>query len=222
MVRIGHARRPQHLRKLRQSGVPASGRISHAKPSRIILAICAGSYLLGLVLGAYMLPGQKDGGFAGLFAWQFVQRHLQGSAGQIWRMDFLSALFSLTVLLFCAFSALGAPVAVLVPMLRGICSGMLTGWLYLNCGSQGVLLNLLIFWLPGAGISLLTILLAQCSVRSSMGLSMLLSGNPKPAERIQAHRVVRLFLTAALLALACSLIQAGLSALFGPVFQSAC
>ena len=221
MVRIGHAKRPLHLHKPRQSGPSAGGRISHARSSHIILAVCAGSYLLGLVLGAYMLPAQKDGGFAGLFALQFVQQHLQGSAGQIWRMDFLSSLFLLAVLLFCAFSALGAPVAALVPMLRGICSGMPTGWLYLNCGNQGVLLNLLIFWLPGAGISLLTILLAQCSVRNSLALIQVLSGSPKPSERVQVRRVVQLFLIAALLALACSVIQAGLSALFGPVFQSA-
>ncbi len=220
MVRFRHTKHPQHFRKLHPTRSLAGCQISYAKPSRIVLAVCTGSYLFGLALGAYMLPGQKEGGFAGLFALQFVQRHLQGSAVQIWQMDFLSSLFSLAMLLFCGFSALGAPVAALIPLLRGLCSGMLTGWLYLNCGSQGMLLNLLIFWLPGAGISLLTILLARCSVCNSLALLQMIWSPQKSSEKIQVRQIVQLFLIAALLALACSLLQAGLSALFAPVFQS--
>lgn len=183
------------------------------------LAICLALYCAGLLAGAASLSGAAQQGYFGLFAAQYISSHLSQPVSTVWQVDFLSGMLSLTVLLFGALSCAGAPLVCAVPLFRGLCTGLLTGWLYTNLGGAGLLMNTLIFWLPNTGISALTVWLGGVCLKNSVLMGKCLSGAVRPLPAGKLRQLVWQYFMVCLACLGFCLLQAALLAVFGPVFR---
>lgn len=191
----------------------------HRERQRLWLPLCGIGYMAGLFIGGGTLSAEQDGFFS-LFAKQYITLHLYQPAAGVWKMDFLSALCMLGALLFCAFCCVGAPLALLVPVLRGICSGVLAGWLYMELGGAGIAMNSLIFWLPGGCISAVLVIFAGYSVQTSLQLGRQLTGMQTAASAAGSlQALLHRFWLYALVILGLCMLQAAFTALFGPLFR---
>lgn len=183
------------------------------------LGLCLVLYCAGLLAGAASLSGTAQQGYFGLFAAQYLSGHLNQPATTVWQVDFLSGMISLTVLLFGALSCVGAPLVCAVPLFRGLCTGLLTGWLYTNLGGVGLLMNTLIFWIPDTGMSVLTVWLGSVCLKNSVLMGKSLSGAIRPLPAGKIRQLVWQYFMVCLACLGFCLLQAALLAVFGPVFQ---
>ncbi len=184
-----------------------------------ILIACVSSYFVGLVLGAANISYfQNKGGYFELFIEKYLSVHLTNSIWDIWQSDFLSSLFLFSILLFSALSCVGTPIAIFVPAIRGIFTGLLTACLYLEGGSRGVLLNGLTFLIPNAGIAIVMVLFscdcAKCSLSMLKNTTLQVPAISKGKVRSLFWR----FTMSSFAMLVLCFFQAILLAIFGPLF----
>ena len=175
-----------------------------------------GLYAIGLFLGA------KTAGYAA-FGWQ--ERLLEllraqrlgrtglspfGSALSYFGTDFL---FMLAAFLL-GLCAAGLPLLLLLPILRGVGTGVVSGWLYMTYGLRGVGYSVLVLC-PAAIVSVL-IMLSYCKESMLMSGDMLLVLHNKQ-DKMESS--LRLYITRYLVLLLVSIPAAALDALCFAAFS---
>ena len=143
-----------------------------------------GLYALGLFLGAKTARHAGQGWQARLLELLRAQR--LGRAGQSILGSAMGVFGTELLFMLAAFllglCAAGLPLLLLLPVLRGLGVGVVSGWLYMTYGVTGMGYSLLVLY-PGAIASTL-LMLAYC--KESMGMSgdmlLLLSGKQDRAE----------------------------------------
>jgi len=179
-----------------------------------------GLYALGLFLGAKTAGHASSGWQARLLELLRAQRLSRaglsafGSALGYFGTDFL---FMLAAFLL-GLCAAGLPFLLLLPVLRGMGTGVVSGWLYMACGLPGVGYSVLVLC-PAAAVSVL-IMLAYCKESMLMSGDMLLVlGN----RQDQMESSLRLYVTRYLVLLLVSILAAALDALcfaaFAGIFE---
>jgi len=174
-----------------------------------------GLYAVGLFLGAKTAGGAASGWQARLLELLRAQRlgraelSAFGSALGYFGTDFL---FMLAAFLL-GLCAAGLPFVLLLPVLRGMGTGVVSGWLYMTYGLHGVGYSVLVLC-PAAVVSLL-IMLAYCKESMLMSGDMLLVVSNKQ-EKMESS--LRLYVTRYLVLLLASVLAAALDALCFAMF----
>lgn len=180
--------RIRQIKRINRNTVP---KLSLFSPKHFSLFLCTISYFLGLILGAANLSSvSSSSNYFALFAEQYFQTHLNQQVVGIWQTDFLSALFLLVLLLFCSLSCLGAPVALTVPCMKGIFSGLLAAALYLKAGKWGILCNIVAFWVPNTAMAAALIYFSSISLKNSLLIFQSIS---KQQIRMTHHQLKLVF-----------------------------
>ena len=178
-----------------------------------------GLYALGLFLGAKTAGSASSGWQARLLELLRAQRLGRagltpfGSALGYFGVDFL---FMLAAFLL-GLCAAGLPFLLLLPVLRGMGTGVVSGWLYMAYGLPGVGYSVLVLC-PAAVISVL-IMLAYCkeSMLMSSDMALVLTGKQEQMEsglRLYVTRYLVLLLVAVLAAALDALCFAAFSGIF--------
>jgi len=179
-----------------------------------------GLYAVGLFLGAKTAGHASAGWQARLLELLRAQRLNRaglsafGSALGYFGTDIL---FMLAAFLL-GLCAAGLPFLLLLPVLRGLGVGVVSGWLYMTCGLPGVGYSVLVLY-PAAVVSVLT-MLAYCKESMLMSGDMLLILNNKQ-DRMESS--LRLYVTRYLVLMLVSVLAAALDALcfaaFAGIFE---
>ena len=150
-------------------------------------------YGLGLFIGAKTAAGASSGWQSQLLELLRAQRMNRGSQS-VWAnamgyfgVDFL---FMLAAFLL-GLCAVGLPLVLLLPVLRGLGMGVLSGWLYMTQGFTGIGYSVLILY-PSAVISML-VMLSYCKESMAMAGDMLLliGGKLEHAENTPRQYISR-------------------------------
>jgi len=175
-----------------------------------------GLWGLGLFLGAKTARHTGHGWQARLLELLRAQR--MGRAGQgvfasaagYFGTDFLFLLAAFLLGLCAA----GLPFLLLLPVLRGLGTGVVSGWMYMTYGAAGMGYSLLVFY-PAAVISVL-LMIGCCKESMAMSGDMLLLVTDKLPR---AESTLRVYTSKYLLALLLSLVAALLDALCFSAFS---
>jgi len=175
-----------------------------------------GLFALGLFLGAKTARSADQGWQARLLELLRTQRlgragqSIFGSAMGAFGTDFL---FMLAAFLL-GLCAAGLPFLLLLPVLRGLGLGVVSGWLYRACGVAGMGYSLLVLY-PAAIVSVL-LMLSYCKESMVMSGDMLLMLTGKQPR---AESSLRLYTARYLLLLLLSVFAAVLDALCFSAFS---
>ncbi|MCL2495780.1 MAG: stage II sporulation protein M [Oscillospiraceae bacterium] len=175
-----------------------------------------GLYALGLFLGAKTAGTASSGWQARLLELLRAQRLGRadlspfGSAMGYFGTDFLFLLAAFLLGLCAA----GLPFLLLLPVLRGMGVGVVSGWLYMTCGLPGVGYSVLVLC-PAAVVSVL-VMLTYCKESMLMSGDMLLVLNNKQ-DKMESS--LRLYITRYLVLLLVSVLAAALDALCFAAFS---
>lgn len=205
---LSHRRRPQ----------PAGGavRLQNALPA-LLLSL---ALLAGLLCGSLWLAGAQGqtAKYLSYFAQQYLRRYKAGEFWPAFTVAYLSAFLLLGLVLFLSFSCLGAPLIFCAPLCKGIALGCISAYLYTQWGLRGMAANLLLLFIPELAKVGGLLLLSVRALDASVGLFKLNCVQQAPGAAAKMSRSLRSFVAAASLTLAASLLQAALTAVFGPVF----
>ncbi len=175
--------------------------------------------LAGVVIGAMIMnrAGQINNKYLSYLMESFLDGHKNGSFGMILSFAFLSCI-SLQILIFLfGFSSVGAPFVVLLPFLRGIYTGVVSGYLYADMGIKGVLLNALLFWLPQVLQGVAMLIFAGQALDMSIFLFASCFFEPQPGTRNRAQKHVKLFIFTSIFLFIIAIFESMLSGLLAPV-----
>jgi hypothetical protein len=182
--------------------------------------VLLGLFGLGVFLGAKTAGSATEGWQARLFELLRAQRlnraslSILGSVVGYFGTDFIFLLAAFLLGLCAA----GLPFLLLLPVLRGLGLGVVSGWLYMTHGVAGIGYSVLVLY-PGAVVSLL-VMLAYCKESMLMSGDMLLMATGKLEH---AESSMRLFTSRYLMLLLITVLAAALDTLcftaFSGVFQ---
>lgn len=178
-------------------------------------------YYLGLILGAAYAARHRgeQGNYLLYFADSFVRQHCAASFLPVFSLSFLAALGLDLLLLLGSFCCFGAPFILLLPLLRGIGCGCLTGLLLVQHGGRGVLFCALLLWLPAGLQSLALLLFAAETFTGSVRLFRCALLHRSSAALIDPRGSLQAFLLYTAAALAGAVLEGVLAMLLGAVFQ---
>ena len=165
---------------------------------------------MGLFLGAKTAvhaPNQWIGQLMELLRLQRLNRLEQSLVGNALAYFGSDALFLLAAFLL-GLCAAGLPLVLLLPVLRGLGVGAVSGWLYLNHGMSGVGYSILVLF-PATIVSML-VMLTYCKESMLMSSDMLLVATGK-SERVESG--IRLYCTRYLVLALVSILAAVLDSL---------
>lgn len=146
---------------------------------KLILVFCM--FAVGLIAGALLMKGEYTGldDLAdNLFESYYMGRQQSGFLSILW-LSFLSGFPFFVTAFIAGVSAVGTPVAVLTPLIRGLGYGIITGFLYGDHGLKGVGFCALLI-VPQALISTVALLLA---CREALGFSIVFFTMLTPKSR---------------------------------------
>jgi len=179
-----------------------------------------GLYGIGLFLGAKTAANASSGWqeqLLGMLRAQRINRGSQSLFANAMGYFGTDVLFLLAAFLL-GLCAAGLPLLLMLPVLRGLGMGVLSGWLYLSQGFAGIGYSVLILY-PSAVISAL-IMLSCCkeSMLMSGDMLMMISGKLEHTENTPGQYVSR-YLGLLLLSVFAALADALCYAMFAGVFD---
>ena len=175
-----------------------------------------GLFALGLFLGARTAAGASSGWQAHIMELLRAQR-LNRMGNSVFSNAlgyFAGDLLFLALAYLLGLCAVGLPFLLLLPVLRGLGIGVVSGWLYMTYGPTGVGYSVLVLY-PAAVVSIL-VMLAGCKESMLMSSDMLLMLGGK-LERAESN--LRLYSTRYFVLVLASIFAAALDALAFMVFS---
>ncbi len=174
----------------------------------------------GIVIGSLSITHLQ--GSTAVYFSHFIQEYLLShNTTSIWSVfseSFLSAMMLHCAVFFFGLCCIGPPFVLLFLIGRGMAAGTLSAYLYSNFGLQGLLVNLMIFFLPLLLQLILLLVLCTSALDCSRSLFRANFLGHTVGSAARAQQLLRVFIlsSAGVLASACA--EALLSALFAPVF----
>lgn len=159
-----------------------NGVITSLKKNRRILIMML-LFAAGMIIGAVSLK-RADSYLSGAFSDMFSV-YIRSKSSQSLGMNFINSLavnaaFMLAVFVF-GLCAVGLPLICILPIIRGVGIGMLSGYLYSNFALRGLSYCVLVIY-PGLIPAIFALLLA-CSAGINSSYEMLLSLSSAKAQR---------------------------------------
>ena len=183
------------------------------------LPLLAACYLVG-ILAASLYIGLSSGqtwAFTQYYCDFMMKLHSSGDAVLVCSVRFLTSFVQLSLLLLCGLCAFGSPLAGMLLFLKGTGTGLFCAALYGQYGARGVLINLLLFWLPEVLETLLILFMGRFAILSARNLAALCFEHPRPAHTAGPQKLLFRYLVLCLIALVPCMLSAGLSLLFSPL-----
>lgn len=164
-----------------------NGVITSLKKNRRILIMML-LFAAGMIIGALSLK-KADSYLSGAFSDMFSV-YIRSKSSQSLGMNFINSLavnaaFMLAVFVF-GLCAVGLPLICILPIIRGVGIGMLSGYLYSNFALRGLGYCVLVIY-PGLILAIFALLLA-CSAGINSSYEMLLSLSSAKAQRGREHK----------------------------------
>lgn len=156
------------------------------KNRRIIIMMLL--FAVGMIIGAVSLK-KADGYLSGAFSDMFSV-YIKSKGSQSLGINFINSLavnaaFMLAVFVF-GLCAVGLPLICILPVMRGVGIGMLSGYLYSNFALRGLGYCVLVIY-PGLIPAVFALLLA-CSAGINSSYEMLLTLSSAKAQRGREHK----------------------------------
>ena len=159
-----------------------NGVITSLKKNRRILIMML-LFAAGMIIGALSLK-KADSYLSGAFSDMFSV-YIRSKGSQSLGMNFINSLAVNAALMLAAFvfglCAVGLPLICILPIIRGVGIGMLSGYLYSNFALRGLGYCVLVIY-PGLIPAIFALLLA-CSAGINSSYEMLLSLSSAKAQR---------------------------------------
>lgn len=145
----------------------------------------------------------------------FVMKVRQsGDEMLIFSTEFLGSVLLMTLELLCGFCAFGVPILHSLILLRGCGAGLFTAALYAERRLRGLLINVMLFWIPEVLLSAMLIVFCALARRSAGYLSAICFGNNQIAKNIVPKDLLWRYLVFCAL----SMIPCGLAAVLAHLF----
>ncbi len=177
----------------------------------------SGTLLLGILIGSVCQATGAQNAYLSLFVQKYLSSLQSGSFAKISSNTFFSAMLLQTVTVFLAFSCISAPVLICIPLLRGISTGYVAAYLYVNCGIKGLLANLLLLWVPEVLQAALLIFLLCAALDVSLTLFQVNIRMRTIATRAKMDTCLRQYVCTSLGLLLTAMLKGLLSIIFAPV-----
>lgn len=124
-------------------------------------------FFIGQVCGA-LYAAKNQSGYLHYFLTGYLNEHFSGAFTPVFSLSFLPVIGVHLLLLVLSVSCAAAPVIVSLPFIKGFSIGMISASLYISYGLKGILINLVLLWLP-AMIQSVALIAFSCE---SMGASV--------------------------------------------------
>ncbi len=174
--------------------------------------------LLGIILGSLFEQLQRNDGQAFItYFITYILNIYSNTFLNIVSFVFLSAFFLHVITLFLGFCTFGLPLILLVPFIKGLYFGCVSGYLYSTMGVRGIVANFLIFLLPQIIEAYLLFVLCTQSSYHSVGIFKLII-NKKTDVVLHTQLFIKRFLYSSIFLIISSLLNGVLAIVFSPVF----
>ena len=208
--------KPQPAPAVKPAAPAISAKKGSAQTQWLRLGLCYLCGMLPVCLGVQALNGRPAE-----FLQFYVDSILNIHCGKDWMLvfstEFLSAFVQLTLVLLCGLCAFGSPLVHGLLWIKGAGAGVLCSMLYLHRGIRGVVINLLLFWLPELLCTALLILFGRFAVQSAHTLSDLCFNRVRVGSPYKPQRLFFRYLVFCVVSMVPCALSAGLSALFAPL-----
>lgn len=174
-------------------------------------------YLSGILLASLFIAGLQGKGvdFIHYYLSFVMDVRRSGDSMLIFSTEFLSSVLLLSIALLCGFCAFGSPLLYVLLLLRGCGAGLLVATLYAEQRMRGILINLLLFLLPEALMSMVLIVFCMMARDSSKHL-----GEICFKRRVDQQLIPQDLFFCYLICCILSMLPCGLSAILAYLFVS--